>query len=376
MRRLPQPCASVGVVGAGIFGVTAAWELAALGLAVTLYEKRANILSGTTAHNFFRVHRGYHYPRDKPTALQAHDGFASFSQVFSDAFMAPFPHHYAIAVANSLTSVDQFERHCDEVGLRARRTHLPELVPGSVAACFEVDEAYYDTILLRKVAWERLSSTRVQVELHSAHTARDISKAHDFVVVAAYGSQNEILRELGCPPIELQYELCEVPIVHIPTLRRVSLVVMDGPFVSVAPYGSNCHALYDVVHSVHARSVGYSGLGLGPGLGEFPRDLLPSPALAPQLSRFAPIIASAGRFLAPLKSAIHVGSHFAERVVMPGVETTDARPTEVHWVSPRVISILSGKVTTAVDTARLVAREIASQCASTATVRRPSMTPD
>jgi len=243
---------SVGVIGGGIFGATAAWELAAAGLAVTLYEKRDDILSGTTSRNFFRVHRGYHYPRDLPTARDARDGFDSFAQVFSAAFTAPVPHHYAIAMADSLTTVEQFERHCDRVGLRARRTRLPELVPGSVAVCFEVDEAYYDTTLLRKLAWECLLSAQVRVELRSARAARDIARAHDFVVVAAYGSLNEILPDLGCEPIELQYELCEVPIVHTPDLDRLSLVVLDGPFVSVAPYGGNCHALYDLVHSVHA----------------------------------------------------------------------------------------------------------------------------
>jgi FAD dependent oxidoreductase len=357
MSRLAWSYASVGVVGGGVFGVTAAWELAAAGLAVTLYEKRDDILSGTTSHNFFRVHRGYHYPRDKATALEARDGFDSFSQVFSAAFTAPVPHHYAIAVANSLTTVEQFERHCHQVGLRARRTYLPELAPGSVAACFEVDEAYYDTTMLRKVAWERLLSARVRVELQSARAARDIAQAHDFVVVAAYGSQNEILPELGCAPIELQYELCEVPIVRTPDLDRLSLVVLDGPFVSVAPCGSNCHALYDVVHSVHAQSVGHTS----PGFREYPRDLIASLALPPRLSRFAPILASTRRFLALLESAVHVGSHFAERVVIPRLHTTDARQTVVQWASPQVISILSGKVSTSIDTARLVAREITSR---------------
>jgi glycine/D-amino acid oxidase-like deaminating enzyme len=349
--------ASVGVIGGGIFGVTAAWELAAAGLAVTLYEQRDDILSGTTSRNFFRVHRGYHYPRDLPTARDARDGFDSFSQTFSAAFTAPVPHHYAIAVADSLTTVEQFERHCRQLGLRARRALLPELVPGSVAACFEVDEAYYDTTLLRKLAWERLLSAQVRVELQSACAARDIARAHEFVVVAAYGSLNEILPELGCAPIELQYELCEVPIVRTPDLDGLSLVVLDGPFVSIAPYGSNGHALYDVVHSVHARSVGQTN----PGFREYPQDFAATRALPPRLSRFAPILASTRRFLALLENAVHVCSHFAERVVIPGLDATDARPTVVQWASPRVIFILSGKVSTSIDTARLVAREIASR---------------
>jgi glycine/D-amino acid oxidase-like deaminating enzyme len=357
MSEAARSGASVGIVGAGIFGVTAAWELAAAGHAVTLYEQRDDILSGATSHNFFRVHRGYHYPRDIPTAVDARDGYDSFSQVFLAAFTAQVPHHYAIAVTDSLTTVEQFEQHCRQVGLRARRTHLPELVPGSVAACYEVDEAFYDTTLLRKVAWELLLSARVRVELRSGYTARDIANAHDFVVVATYGSLNEILPALGCAPIDLQYELCEVPIVHTPDLDRLSLVVMDGPFSSIAPYGNNCHVLADVVHSVHVRSVGR----MNPGFRDYPRGLVSARALPPRMSRIAPILASTRRFLASLEGAVHVGSHFAVRVVVPGLDSTDARQTVVRWASPRVMSILSGKVSTSVDTARLVAREIASR---------------
>jgi glycine/D-amino acid oxidase-like deaminating enzyme len=347
----------VGVIGGGIFGVNAAWELATAGFAVTLFERRDDILGGTTARNFFRVHRGYHYPRDLHTAEDARNGFDSFAEVFSAAFVPPVPHYYAIAVADSLTSAEQFEQHCRRLVLRARRTGLPEFVPGSVEACFEVDEAYYDTALLRKLGWARLLSAGVQVELRSTRTAHDIARTTDVVVVAAYAALNEILHELDCAPIELQYELCEVPIVRTPDMDRLSLVVMDGPFVSVAPLGNNCHALYDVVHSVHSRSVGVAGPGF-PGL---PRDYVAMPALPPRTSRFAPVLASAQRFLAPLASAVHIGSHFAERVVIPRLDTTDARPTVVRWASPRVLSILSGKVSTSVDTARLVAREIASR---------------
>lgn len=358
MRRPVRSRASVGVVGGGIFGVTAAWELAAAGFAVTLYEKRGNILSGTTSHNFFRVHRGYHYPRDEPTALAARAGFDSFAQVFSGAFTSQVPHHYAIAEADSLTNVEQFQRHCRQVGLRASRKDMPELVADSVAACFEVDEAYYEATLLRKVAWERLRSTGVQVKLASNQTGVEIARANDFIVVAAYASQNEILLHLGCPPIPLQYELCEVPVVHTPDLEQLSLVVLDGPFVSIAPFGTNCHALYDVVHSVHARSVGLTS----PGFREYPRGLVKAPALPLRLSRFPETLATTRQFIAQLGSAVHIGSHFAERVVIPGLEGTDARPSMVQWASPRVISILSGKVTTSVDSARHVVREIASRC--------------
>jgi hypothetical protein len=156
--------------------------------------------------------------------------------------------------------------------------------------------------------------------------------------------------------MRLQYELCEVPVVHTPDLDRLSLVVLDGPFVSIAPYGKGRHILSDVVHSVHTRSVGHER----PDFTNFDMEGTWSSGMSAG-TRFGPILSSARRFVESLGSVVHLGSLVAERVVLPGVDQTDARPTVASWASPNVISILSGKVSTSVDTGRLVARAIASR---------------
>lgn len=345
---------SVGVVGAGVFGVTAALELAARGIAVTLYERRADILEGATARNFFRLHRGYHYPRDRHTGRQTRDGYTSFEQVFAAALTAPVTHHYAIAAAGSLTGVDQFKQHCDEVGLAVRPVRPPYLVPRSVEACFEVDEAYYDARRLRAIAWERLRRSSARVELSWSAVAAGLEKRHDVVVVAAYGSLNRVLRELGQEPLPLRHEICEVPVVHAPGLHGCSLVVLDGPFISVAPYGSSAHILYDVANSVHRRATG----ARSPTLAGYNAELDGPPLAQSARTRLDPVLAAARRFIRPLDDVVHLGSLFSERVVLPDVAGTDARPTVVRWAAPGVVAVLSGKVSTAVDAARTVAREI------------------
>ena len=346
---------SVGIIGAGIFGVNAALELRGMGLAVTLYEKRADILSGSTARNFFRLHRGYHYPRDPGTARQARDGYVSFSGLFAEALVPATPHYYAIAASGSRTTAEQFQRHCDQLGLRARPVRIPTLVPDSVEACFEVDESYYDAARLRELSWELLLKSHVQIELAWPGNARDVTRSHDVVVVTAYGSLNQVLAELDCPTMELQYEVTEVPIVRAPRLHGYSIVVMDGPFMSVAPYGTGLHVLYHVVHSVHRRTVGHAS----PDLCGYTRQIGGPPVSYPANTKFDSILSSTQRFVTALADVRHVGSLFAERVVLPRVDETDARPTEVRWVTPHVISVLSGKVSVSVDAGRTVAEAIA-----------------
>ena len=207
---------SVAVIGAGIFGVTAALALDAAGADVTLYERRGDILSGATARNLFRLHRGYHYPRDEATARQARDGYESFTRMFAGALTRKAPHYYAIAAEGSLTSAAQFAQHCDRLGLRATPRTEQMFVPGTVEDCFEVDEAYYDVFLLRRLCRERLAGSRVRAELGCALAPAVIREAHDVVVVAAYAGLNEVLAGLGCPPAELQYETCEVAVIRAP----------------------------------------------------------------------------------------------------------------------------------------------------------------
>ena len=348
---------SVGVIGGGIFGVSAALELSSLGIAVTLYEKRSDILDGATARNMFRLHRGYHYPRDADTASQARDGFRSFWRAFGDAVVGHVSHYYAIASAGSRTTVEQFRTHCDQLGLRVRTIPLPYVAVDQIEECFEVEEYYFDVSRLKRIARERLLASHVRMRLGHSGSSDEVSRAHDYVVVAAYGSINQVLQELGCPRIQLQYEVCEVPIIHAPSLRDCSIVVMDGPFVSIAPYRGGLHLLYDVVHSVHARVIGYRG----DGWPAFARHLDGPPMASPLRTRFEPILASGRRFLTPLNDVAHIGSLFAERVVLPGVSESDKRPTLVQWVSPNVISILSGKVSVAVDAGRTVAMAIAAR---------------
>lgn len=279
----------------------------------------------------------------------------SFSRIFAEALVPTVPHYYAIAATGSRTSPEQFQQHCDQLGLRLRPVQLPTLVPASVKACFEVDESYYDAARLKRLSWELLVRSHVRVELNCTRNAHDIGQAHDIVVVTAYASLNRVLVDLDCPTVELQYEVCEVPVIRAPRLRGCSVVVMDGPFISVAPYGIGLHLLYDVVHSVHTRTIGHTK----PDVSGHAQQLSGPTMSSPAATRFVSILSSTRRFVTPLEDVRHVGSLIAERVVLPGVDETDARLTEVRWVTPRVISVLSGKVSTSMDAGRTVAGAIA-----------------
>ena len=83
----------IAVVGAGIFGVTAAWKLASLGHNVDLYEREKEILQAASGINQYRLHMGYHYPRSDETAMDSKIGAQVFQEEYGECIIKNTDEH-------------------------------------------------------------------------------------------------------------------------------------------------------------------------------------------------------------------------------------------------------------------------------------------
>ena len=328
------------VVGGGVFGCTAAVDLARAGVTVDLFEARSDILTGATARCQARLHRGYHYPRSDSTASAARDGFTEFEARYPEAITRAI-HHYVVAPSSKVTP-GQYLAFCDRLSLpyevvEPRHVHTADLT-------VRVPEAFVNVDQLRRLLRRDLS--RSGVTLQTGRTVNPDDLDHDLVVMATYG------KPWSKP---LRYEVCEVALLELGRYSGESYVVIDGEFVSLDPMGQ-LYALYDVKHSVHAVS----------DQPDFPEyvDLLrrgvhrPPVSHIDEISHVDKMIESASRFLwgldpSGLGVSIYHSSWFAVRAVLPDVDTTDERPTLVER-SGHVVSVLSGKICTAVTAARRV----------------------
>jgi len=350
--------ARVAVVGGGIFGCTAALHLTRAGFRVDLFEANDDLLKAASGINQYRLHRGYHYPRCVETALSSRDGDGAFRAEYGAAVVDDYEHYFAISRRDSLTSASAFLRFLEMTELEHEPCMPPFLRAEMVDLAVRVKESLFDPDVLRMLVWSRLRAGGVAVHL-GERTAPEALRSYDFVVVATYARINAVLEEAGIQR-DYQYEVCEKPVVRVPpALAGKSIVVMDGPFMCLDPFGrSGLFVMGNVVHAIHHTNVGKHP--------EVPSELAPhldrGIVERPSITKFDLFIESAAEYMPDIRDVEHVGSMYTIRTVLPNTDATDTRPTIVRQVSDRTIVLLSGKVGTCVhaaeQTVRLIERAV------------------
>lgn len=339
----------VAVVGGGIFGTTAAIHAARAGHTVHLVEAATRLLSAASWVNQYRLHRGYHYPRSPETAQSCSAEQASFAEDYAEAIVTDVRHLYGVARQGSLVSAAQFVAFCRDQSLPLRPATSPELINPVLADTFEASEASIDPDILLRLVPQRLAESGVQVHLGVRAGAPTLD-AFDKIIVAAYAGNGEVLKALGHAPQTYQFEVCEKPVVNLPPqFGATDIVILDGPFMSVGPMGrTGAYVLGHVTHAIHATNVGAEA--------DVPaalRDCLDQGTIRnPKLTNFSKFIAAGAPFIPALADAVHIGSMYTVRAVLPDREDTDERPTLVTRVGDRLITIFSGKIVNCVAAAR------------------------
>jgi hypothetical protein len=345
------PRLRVAVVGGGIFGATAAVELAQHGYRVELFEQADDLLLSASGINQYRLHRGYHYPRSRETATDCRDSEPVFRDSFPEAVLNGTDHFYAIAARDSLTSADQYLAFCRDLELEVEVDRPSMLRPEAIALSVRVRESLFDPAILRRLVWTRLREAGVDVHLNTRIEPEQL-EAFPQSVIATYAELNRLLPDAAAQRA-YQFEVCEKPVVRLPErYTRQSVVVMDGPFMCFDPLGNTgMFVLGNVVHAIHERSVGPLP-EVSPELGALlNRGIVSDPPIT-NIERF---IAAGAELFDGFDEAEHVGSMFTIRTVLPGVDRTDARPTLIREIDDHTITLFSGKVDTCISAAEEVA---------------------
>jgi hypothetical protein len=341
----------IAVVGAGIFGISSAVRLARTGHQVDLYEKNGDILSAASGINQYRLHRGYHYPRSKSTALSSKYSEDSFRAEYAEAVLDENEHYYTIAKDGSQVTGKEFLNFCKECELEHEEVELDHLHVPMIDLTVRGKESLLDPIKLKELAFNKINEVRVNLILNKAFESAQVDD-YELVVNCTYANANFILERYPDKRREYQFELCEKPLLRLPEkFRGKSIVVLDGPFFCIDPYGkTDMHVMGNVVHAIHSRNV-----GLFPIIPDQFKPILNKGIIKdPPVTNIKKFLEVAERFMPDIKQAKYCGSMFTIRTVLPNVDSTDERPTIVSKVGDKIIQVFSGKIGNCVEAANEV----------------------
>ena len=347
----------IAVIGAGIFGITTAIKLARQH-DVSIFERNSDILKGASDVNQCRIHRGYHYPRSPKTTLQVLNSEVEFLEEFSDAIINGTENYYCISKSDSYITSDDYINFCKKHNLEFSKINLDIVDTNSVDLCIKVKEKLFDYEKLKKNCWEKLNASGVKVLLNTK-ADKEVFEKFDFVVIATYADINSLLTNYKEKQHNYQFEICEKIFLELPQeFHNKSIVIMDGPFLSIDPVGTkNYFIIGDVVNTVHSRNVGKF-----PKIDEKFLPLLDKGLIKnPPFTKLDLFLDSGSRFFPKFNEAKYVGSSFSIKTVLPEANSTDDRPTLVERIDENIITIFSGKISTCMDAANQVEKLIKSK---------------
>ena len=326
------------VVGGGIFGTTAAISLANNGYNVELHEELDDIMKCATGINQYRLHKGYHYPRSKQTAIECKKGLKTFKRKYNTSVLnGNIEHLYSIASKNSLISIDEYVNFLEDVELPYNKINpLP-----NTDLTISVKEELFDSKLLHNLVKLKIKSNGVKVKLNKQTVKSDLIN-YDVIIIATYSKLNDLLDNKK----EYQFEVCEKPVVKLPKqYKNKSIVIMDGPFMCLDPYGqTDYHVLGNVVHAIHETNIGHR-----PKVTYLKKYLNKGLIKNPKHTNIKKFIETGKQFFNNFDKLKHIGSLYTIRTVLKDREHDDARPTLVKKENKNTYSLFSGKIDTCVD---------------------------
>lgn len=364
----------IAVIGAGLFGTTAALKLIHAGHHVDLYERHNDILREASGINQFRLHRGYHYPRSIETAFQCKTSEESFLSEYGEAVDTLNSHYYAIA-PDSITTTEAYVRFLQLLGLEYSVVNVPWV--RNVETVFSVQEHTINLYKLKSVIAKKLYNTlRLNVKLKTEFSIQLVNQ-YDIIINATYSNINHILPD--SQKITYQYEIVQKNLVYLPPRwNGRSIVIMDGEYGCVDPYmdafmqgwylghvrEAVLHRFYDTSpemflqrhEAIRERLLlsSNSSFGLREGSGEINDDA----TQFVMYDNYIKIRDELQKYLIDFDPQ-YLHSKYVIRTVLPDREYDDARPSEIiEHPGTNIISIFSGKLGTCVDIANKIVQYV------------------
>jgi hypothetical protein len=253
------------IIGGGFYGSYLA-SLLSKNKKVLLIDKNISLMRKASFANQTRIHEGPHYLKSMETAIA--------SKTYSDKLKVTFPeiivknseHYYVIPEENNDISKLEFIDKCEV--LRVPISKVEKKIVRGPHTVYNVAESNYDQSILRKSIIEKFNLKNLEVML-STYVISVLKKESEFIVTlndnrkiiaksvfnTTYANINELNELFDLPLITTVSEFVEIPLVYHKKFSQKALTIIDGPYLSLTPFGSSkLHNITSVIYSHHSVS--------------------------------------------------------------------------------------------------------------------------
>lgn len=338
----------VAVVGAGIYGSSIALELAKHGHNVKVYDP-LGIMNAASSINQLRIHSGYHYPRSLETIEEILTAKDDFISEYGDSVVKDVESYYAIPKEGSKTNPDNYEEVLDKFGLFHEKVKPSWIDFEYIDCCYSVKEDIYDPNILRNIVAKGFNLNKIEFKKDKFFPEDEDS--FDFVIYATYGasgSHSHLFKKV-------QLQVAEKVKIKLPSeIRKISLVVVDGPFTAFDPYGASSMSQFgSALHTNHWKT-----FDMDEQIPKRYSELLNLPDFKKvDFTRFSEMVDEACKSVPLCCKAEYMGSRFTLRLVEhnPG---KDRRTLQVDGTNGKIFHVFSGKVVSAIKAAKIISENI------------------
>jgi hypothetical protein len=251
------------IIGGGFYGSYLATILGK-NKKVLLIDKNISLMRAASFANQTRLHEGAHYLKSMDTARSSNFYSNKLKKLFPEIIVRNSKHCYALPETYSSITSEQFAQKCEILGISFHR--IKDKILTIPHTTYNVLEDNYDPSLLRESIIEKINFNNVEIKLNTTIikvevnqsgftiTLSDLSKIYvKNVYNVTYTQVNEINRLFNIDEVSTVTEYVEIPLLYIPIFLKKALTVIDGPYLSLTPFGSSkLHNLTSVIYSHHS----------------------------------------------------------------------------------------------------------------------------
>jgi hypothetical protein len=228
----------IAIIGGGWLGCHIGLKLKELNHTITLFEK-SEIFSGSSFYNSNRLHRGFHYSRNKKTRELCYNTFDLFLEDYKEIVEDVENNHYAIPIDNSLIDFGTFKTifNYEKVPF----TEIQSNYLTNIEGCVVVDEKYINPLKAKLYFSDKLSNNTIIKDI-TENDLEKLSIEYDYVINTTNNHLNVIKDCYFELSIALIYD-------KFPNSSFGSLTFVDGPLFSIYPYQFNSYNITDVEYT-------------------------------------------------------------------------------------------------------------------------------